>query len=347
MKRGNGRFVVVVSVSALTLLWLASCSNPAGSDAKDRNDPEVTRVTVAFDSQGGTPVSPQEVPAGTRLTEPNDLSNGDLIFGGWYTEEACNTRWDFYADAANGDCTLFAGWNPADSLVFTLIDAGTAAYGVSKGATAPVGYLYIPAYYKGIPVTEISHGGFEDCSDLENVALTSTLTVINGLAFYSCSSLQELTLPASVSSVTKNALFYCDALTAVEVRPGNAQYSSRDGVLFDDPGSTLLWYPASKSDTAYAVPSGVTELSGFAFMNTSFLEDVTLPAGLSTIRYCAFHTSPSVTDIFIPLAVSTVEQYGFIGCHSLSIRCEASSRPAGWDEAWYNNVDSVEWGASE
>ena len=335
---------MVVSLSALTVLWLAGCSNPAGSDAKDRDDPEVTRVTVAFDSRGGTPVNPQEVPAGTRLTEPCELANGDLVFGGWYTEEACTTRWDFHADAANADCTLFARWNPADSLMFTAIDGG-AAYGVSKGATAPVGLLYIPAYYKSIPVTEISHRGFEDCSDLETVALPSTLTVIHGLAFYNCSSLQELTLPSSVSSIAQNALFYCDALTAVEVRLGNGQYSSRDGVLFDEPGSTLLWYPASKSDTAYAVPSGVAELSGFAFMNTSFLAEVALPAELSTIRYCAFHTSPSVTDIFIPLAVSTIEQWGFIGCQSLSIRCEASSRPAGWDEAWYNNVDSVEWGA--
>lgn len=346
MKRGTERFVVVVSLSALTVLWLAGCSNPAGSDAKDRNDPEVTRVTVAFDSQDGTPVNPQEVPAGARLTEPDDLSKGDLVFGGWYTEEACNTRWDFYADTADADCTLFARWNPADSLTFTLIDSGTA-YEVSKGATEPVGSLYIPAYYKGIPITEIGHQGFEHCSDLETVVLPPTLTVIDGLAFYWCSSLQELTLPSSVSSVTENALFYCDALTAVEVRPGNADYSSRNGVLFDESGSMLLWYPASKSDTAYAVPAGVTELAGFAFMNTSFLAEVTLPAELSSIRYCAFHTSPSVTDIFIPLAVSTVEQWGFIGCHSLSIRCEASSRPADWDEEWYNNVGSVVWGASE
>ena len=49
----------------------------------------------------------------------------------------------------------------------------------------------IPAYYKGLPVTEISDNGFISCTKLTKVWIPYTVTKIGNNAFANCSSLQK------------------------------------------------------------------------------------------------------------------------------------------------------------
>ena len=62
----------------------------------------------------------------------------------------------------------------------------------------------------------------------------------------------------------------------------------------------LLYYPRGKTDTAYTVPNGVTELGDRSFGKFSALEKVTLPSGLKTIKSVVFHACPNFAMLVLP-----------------------------------------------
>ena len=67
-------------------------------------------LTVSFDSQGGSTVSPVEGGQGMRIREPVRPTKTGSLFDGWYRETTCETEWDFATDVAQSDMTLYAKW---------------------------------------------------------------------------------------------------------------------------------------------------------------------------------------------------------------------------------------------
>ena len=58
----------------------------------------------------GTPIAPQDVVDGGKVTKPADPSEIGWIFGGWYKENTCTNAWDFDNDVVTEDTELFAKW---------------------------------------------------------------------------------------------------------------------------------------------------------------------------------------------------------------------------------------------
>ena len=57
-----------------------------------------------------------------------------------------------------------------------------------------------------------------------------------------------------------------------------------------------------------------------------------------------------MTTIYIPSSVKTISKCAFEGIDNLTIYCEMSSKPSGWDNAWDNTRNGYEkhkvvWGA--
>ncbi len=67
-------------------------------------------LTVTFDSQGGSPVEGQTVPANSLLTEPAAPVRAGYIFGGWFMDAACTQQWYFASSTGMGEITLYAKW---------------------------------------------------------------------------------------------------------------------------------------------------------------------------------------------------------------------------------------------
>lgn len=82
--------------------------------------------------------------------------------------------------------------------------------------------LQVPSHIDGVAVSTIRSCGFAGCSNLVEVDLPSTLTVIGGGAFEKCESLAKLTLPDSVEYVGNFAFFHCDSLSDVVIGRGVA-----------------------------------------------------------------------------------------------------------------------------
>lgn len=75
----------------------------------------VDEYTVTFDVQGhGTAPPSQTVVKGDKVQKPNDPSEAEYIFRGWYRESSCENMWDFYADTVNDSMTLYAKWTEVE-----------------------------------------------------------------------------------------------------------------------------------------------------------------------------------------------------------------------------------------
>ncbi len=70
---------------------------------------DLPNYTVSFDAAGGTAVASQTVTAGTTATEPTAPTRDGYTFGGWFTDSACTTAYDF-TTPVTADITLYAKW---------------------------------------------------------------------------------------------------------------------------------------------------------------------------------------------------------------------------------------------
>jgi uncharacterized repeat protein (TIGR02543 family) len=70
----------------------------------------IIAYAVTFNSLGGSSVTDQSVDYGGHATDPTAPTRAHYTFGGWYTEEACTTAWDFSSGTITAARTLYAKW---------------------------------------------------------------------------------------------------------------------------------------------------------------------------------------------------------------------------------------------
>jgi hypothetical protein len=131
-------------------------------------------------------------------------------------------------------------------------------------------------------VTNIGNAAFKTCTRLISVTLGSNVTSIGSNAFQDCNSLTNVTIPKSVTNIGIGAFWYCSSLTAITVDPKNTNYSSLDGVLFNQSQTTLIQCPGGKAGS-YTVPNSVTSIGSSAFWYCTSVISVTIPNGVTSL----------------------------------------------------------------
>lgn len=147
---------------------------------------------------------------------------------------------------------------------------GNYAFSYCEGLTA----ITIPGNVKNI-----GENAFVYCHKLEEVTLEEGIETIGDYAFDSCYLIPELTIPASVTSIGTFVVYFCNCLTAVNVDTENVNYSSKDGVLYDKTGKTLLLYPEGKEDASYTIPATIETIEDFVFDGNEYLENIEVEEG--------------------------------------------------------------------
>lgn len=179
-------------------------------------------------------------------------------------------------------------------------------------------------------VTGIADGAFQGCSSLSKLALPDSLSTITGGAFNACSSLTSVTIPKGVTYMTETAFFLCNRLEAFQVSEENTEYSSENGILYDKAKTKLIQCPQTKTGKL-TLPSGLTELTQFAFNNCASLTEIVLPESLRTIGFGAFTGCTSITALELPEGLTTIRDKALDECSSLtSITLPASVTDLGW-----------------
>ncbi len=78
---------------------------------------EINTYTVTFDTDGGTPVEPQQVEYGGKAASPSATTKEGYTFDSWVTEKNGGTPFDFANTAITGNTTVYAKWNPIQHTV--------------------------------------------------------------------------------------------------------------------------------------------------------------------------------------------------------------------------------------
>ena len=155
-------------------------------------------------------------------------------------------------------------------------------------------------------------------SGLTTASIGNGLTSIGNAAFEYCSSLATVSIGSGLTTIGNNAFYACWALTQFNVDEANKAYCSDGGVLFNKDKTTLLQYPAGKTETDYAVPTGVTSIAEYAFAGSNALTEVTLPEGLTEIAEYAFAWCRNLTKISLPESLDNIGNMAFNECTGLT-----------------------------
>ena len=202
------------------------------------------------------------------------------------------------------------------------VDGRTWAYSV-VGGTAKVtgvnqasGAVVIPSSLGGYPVTSIGTNAFFNSSGMTSVVIPESVTNIDDLAFQKCSGLTSVTIPKKVARIGTTAFAMCTFLRSIKVASGNANFESKDGVLFNKGKTKLCCCPAGKDD-GYSIPGSVTEIGETSFMYCDNLTSLVIPDSVKTIGGMAFYSCRGLASVHLGSGLSTVADGVFRKCYSL------------------------------
>lgn len=151
---------------------------------------------------------------------------------------------------------------------------------------------------------------------LTTVTLPETLTEIGAEAFWS-TMLTSVAIPENVSLIGAGAFAWCEDLTSISVVASNANFVAKNGVLFDKNETTLIQYPAKKTQETYTVPAGMSVISAYAFSGAKALKKVVLSDNMKSLEKCAFIGCSGLTEMNIPENVSSFGLGLFDNCRDL------------------------------
>ena len=148
-------------------------------------------------------------------------------------------------------------------------------------------------------------------------------------------AVKRLILPTSVTQIGQGALSSC-AVESVEVAAGNAAFSSENDVLYATGSSSLVFYPANKSDKAFSIPSGVKTIENGAFNANKHLESLKTDAELESMGSSALNGCSSLKEISLNDGLQEIgsDAFGKTALESVVLPDSVSSVGA---RAFYND----------
>lgn len=167
-------------------------------------------------------------------------------------------------------------------------------------------------YHKNISVIRYTEGAFWACGDsIESADDFDWYRMPFGDRFPA-----EVVIPDALPYIDDNWFSDYRDLTAIEVRSGNPNYASIDGVLFTKDMKKLMAYPAGKQGS-YDIPHGVTTIAEDAFRGCTGLTSVIIPESVKSIDSYAFSDCTGLTSVTIPASVKSIKKSAFSDCTSL------------------------------
>lgn len=138
-----------------------------------------------------------------------------------------------------------------------------------------------------IGITAIKNNAFSGCRNLISITIPEGVARIENAFGYS--GLTNINIPASVVYIAGNndsanpggAFSSTPNIIAINVDPGNAVYSSVNGVLYNKEGTVLIQYPQGKLDQNYVIPSSVISIENCAFIYAKNLINLTIPSSVN------------------------------------------------------------------
>ena len=259
---------------------------------------------------------------------------------------------DFNAGTDNGDND---DSDEEMELQYTLNDQGDGyiVSGIGDYGNRLEADIVIPDTYKGLPVVAIGEEAFykdRAYQRIKSVVIPASVKTIGKNAFMSCYILQSVTFAENSQLVRVDdwAFRNCDKLPGIDL-PDGVQYVGDAAfigcILLEtvDLGTSLKYlgegvFNGCKVLNNVVIPETITTIKSAAFQNCTKLTSIVIHGNIDTIEDWAFRDATALKSIFIPATVVNMGEDVFDGC-DITIYCEATSAPEGWNVKWNQSYD--------
>jgi hypothetical protein len=159
-------------------------------------------------------------------------------------------------------------------------------------------------------LNEINSNAFEGCTSLTQITLPDETNAIGWDTFEGCDNLATITLGADFEGIGYGEGYVEDSdalaeqltelpkLANINVSAENEDFTSVDGVLYNEDKSELIAFPAGRTGN-FVIPAHVKTIGECAFSNSK-LTSITIPDTVTFIDEYAFDGASQLQNISIP-----------------------------------------------
>ena len=152
---------------------------------------------------------------------------------------------------------------------------------------------------------------------MKNLDLRSCPSLNNiGEYVFQNTGLKELYFPPNC--LVSWAGYQLSSIASFVTAENHARYITVDDVVYTKEMTDLVAYPPKKQGTSFTVPSGVTCISGAAFITAYYLRHIRFPKSLTRIKNRVFADS-NIISVYLPDTITEVQNAAFYGCKNLKI----------------------------
>jgi uncharacterized repeat protein (TIGR02543 family) len=321
MKNGK-KLLLIVHYSLLLSVFLTACENPWIEKILEPK-------TVTFNSNGGSPVSSQNLIKGEKVQRPTDPYRDSDIFLGWFEDDKTfEIEWSFLTIPTK-DLTLYAHW---EEITITKADGAQVD---TPTVTSMRGQMTITVIS---PTGTLSNGQSIEYAKSETpivptTAIWQTDTVFSeleyGKTYYIFARSKENdsykagTPQVSIAIKLEPITTVAQLKEFLDSQPPNNNTTPYKVVMEIDNANLLTNIAQIISDSGKYVyldlsGSNITTIQNNAFYQCSGLTSVTIPDSVTSIGESAFSQCTSLASVTIPNTVNSIEEYAFFDCSSLA-----------------------------
>lgn len=159
---------------------------------------------------------------------------------------------------------------------------------------------------------------FSQCTALEEVRLPNSLERIDSYAFSSCESLRTVVFGTGLKSIGQHAFWWCESLMSISFPSGLQRV--KDGAFM---GCTSIqsvhapslsdWLHISFEDET----SNPLNYTHHLYIDGQLVQRVDVPSDVTSIKQYAFVNCEDIKSVSVPEHVKSVSWYSFKGCNQL------------------------------